>query len=89
MDSEFLTIRLSSDDASMIRRLRKATGLSKTELVKRALRSFGAGTVPPEHREGLFALGLARFGRHGDARRQSSSIKRIARSRANAKRIGR
>ena len=36
--------------------------------------------------EGLFAVSSERFGRHGDVRRQSADIKRVARSRANAKR---
>jgi uncharacterized protein YgbK (DUF1537 family) len=88
MDSEFLTVRLSKDDASVIERLRQKTGLSKTDIVKRALRSLaleGGETAGG----GLFELGAARFGRHGSARRQSSDIKRIAKSRVRAKRTGR
>ncbi len=89
MDTEFLTIRLSNNEARAIERLRQATGLSKTEIVKRALRLLGAGGISPGGAEGLFALGSGRFGRHGDVRRQSADIKRIARSRANARRTGR
>lgn len=89
MDSEFLTIRLSKDDARVIHRLRAATGLSKTEIVKRALRSLASDETAPVEGAGLFELGATRFGRYGSVRRQSSHIKRIARARAIAKRTGR
>ena len=89
MDSEFLTIRLSKDDARVMRRLRATTGLSKTEIVKRALRSLASNGTAPAEGTGLFELGASRFGRHGNARRQSSDIKRIARARAVAGRTGR
>ena len=36
--------------------------------------------------DGMFAPGSRRFGRHGDVRRQSANIKRVARSRANVRR---
>jgi len=88
MDSDFLTVRLSKDDARVIQRLREKTGLSKTDIVKRALRSF-ANERDDSTQGGLFELGAARFGRYGSARRQSSDIKRIAKSRARAKRTGR
>ncbi len=89
MDTEFLTIRLSSNEARAIERLRRATGLSKTEIVKRALRLLGKDDLPGDAGIGLYALGAGRFGRHGEARRQSADIKRVARARANAKRTGR
>lgn len=89
MDSEFLTIRLSKDDARVIHRLRATTGLSKSEIVKRALRALASDETAPVEGAGLFELGAARFGRHGSVRRQSSRIKRIARGRALAKRSGR
>ena len=89
MDSEFLTIRLSKEDARVVHRLRAATGLSKTEIVKRALRSLASGASAPAEGTGLFELGAARFGRYGNLRRQSSEIKRIVRSRAIAKRTRR
>ena len=89
MDPEFLTIRLSGSEARMIKRLRQATGLSKTEIVKRALRSLEADEGAAAGKEGLFALGAGRFGKYGDARRQSADIKRVARSRAHARRTGR
>lgn len=86
MQNGFLTIRLSEDDARVIQRLRTATGLSKTEIVKRALRSLAEQGDRTHAGASLFELGAARFGRYGDARRQSSEIKRIARSRAGVKR---
>jgi hypothetical protein len=86
MENEFLTIRLSSEDAQVMRKLRAATGLSKTEIVKRALRSLASGGAGSVEGSGLYELGAARFGRFGDDRRQSADIKRIARSRAGVKR---
>jgi len=89
VENEFLTIRLSKDDARVIQRLRATTGLSKTELVKRALRSLASEGAPSTGGAGLYELGAGRFGRFGSLRRQSSDIKRIARSRAVAKRTRR
>lgn len=89
VENEFLTIRLSKDDARVIQRLRATTGLSKTELVKRALRSLASEGASPAAAAGLYQLGAGRFGRFGRLRRQSSDIKRIARSRAVAKRTRR
>jgi predicted transcriptional regulator len=88
MDTEFLTVRLSGDDARVIQRLREKTGLSKSDIVKRALRSL-AQEDGDKVEGGLFALGAARFGRHGNANRQSSNIKQIAKTRARAKRTRR
>ncbi len=87
MDTEFLTVRLSEDDARVIKRLRQETGLSKTDIVRRALRALAkedAGAMTG----GLFELGADRFGRHGNVRRQSADIKRIAKTRVLAKRTG-
>jgi hypothetical protein len=89
VDSEFLTIRLSKDDARIVHRLRAVTGLSKTEIVKRALWSLASDRAASVEGAGLFELGATRFGRYGNVRRQSSEIKRIARARAIAKRTGR
>ena len=89
MNNEFLTIRLSKDDARVIHRLRATTGLSKTEIVKRALRSLASDASAPAEGAGLFELGATRFGRYGNRWRQSSDIKRIARSRAIVKRTRR
>ncbi len=89
METEFLTIRLSKDDARILRRLRAATGLSKTAVVKRALQSLAQSADDPSAAAGLYALGAGRFGRFGSVRRQSADIKRIARSRALARRTRR
>lgn len=87
MEAEFLTIRLSKEDAHLIRRLRETTGLTRTEIVKQALRSLGgiSGETPGAG-GGLFELGAGRFGQHGNVRRQSSDMKRIVRSQVRAKR---
>jgi Ribbon-helix-helix protein, copG family len=89
METEFVTIRLTKDEADCMRRLRQATGLSKTEIIRRALRTLSGGRGDEIAGVGLFDLGASRFGKHGDARRQSSKIGQIARTRANAKRTGR
>lgn len=87
MDEEFLTVRLSKDDARIIQRLRDRTGLSEREIIKRALRSLAL--TYGDNEVGLFALGEGRFGRYGIARKQSANIKQIARTRARVKRAGR
>lgn len=88
MDTEFLTVRLSADDAQVLQRLRRETGLSKTDIVRRGLRAL-AKYQANSTEGGLFELGIARFGRHGNVRRQSTDIKRIAKTRVVAKRSGR
>lgn len=85
MDSEYLCVRLSKDDAQVIQRLHQQTGLSKSEIVKRALRSLAHGnTADPEG--GLFELAATRFGRYGNIRRQSNNIKNVVNARLDAKR---
>lgn len=85
MDSEFLSVRLSKDDAQVIQRLHQQTGLSKSEIVKRALRSLVQADATATE-GGLFELGATRFGRYGSARRQSDDIKNVVRARVDAKR---
>lgn len=87
MDNEFLTVRLSKDDSRTMQQLRDRTGLSKSDIVKQALRSLAEQSVE-NNAGGLFAIGAGRFGRYGNARRQSKNIKQIARTRARAKRTG-
>ncbi|MFN0313740.1 MAG: ribbon-helix-helix domain-containing protein [Burkholderiales bacterium] len=89
METEFVTVRLTKDEADCMRRLREATGLSKTEIIRKALRTLASDRTEMGAGVGLFDLGASRFGKHGDARRQSSKIGHIARTRANAKRTGR
>ena len=84
MTTQFLTLRLTADDASLMESLHAKTGLSKSEIVKRALRKW-VGTDDAPAASGLFALGQASFGRHGDATRQSADVKRVVRERLLAK----
>ena len=87
MNTSHLSLRLSSQDALLIEHLRVQTGLSKSDVVKHALRAlasnddFAAPAV-----QGLFALGEGSFGRHGDALRQSADMKSVVRARLMAKR---
>ena len=84
MTTQFLTLRLTEDDALLMARLRAQTGLSKSDIVKRALRQLGSADTPPPAGS-LFALGQASFGRLGDASRQSADVKRVVRERLLAK----
>lgn len=87
MSAQFLTIRLTEAESRLVTRLNKQTGLTKSALVKQALKAMSA-THDTAAGGGLFELGAARFGLHGDATRQSAQIKRAVRDRLNAKRPG-
>lgn len=76
MTSQFLTLRLTQNDAELVSELQLKTGLSKSEIVRRALNSF-ADTSGMSTRASLYELGAARFGRHGDATRQAANIKAV------------
>ena len=84
MTTQFLTLRLSADDASLMARLHAQTGLSKSDIVKRALRQLVSADEAPQAGS-LFALGQAKFGKQGDATRQSADVKRVVRERLLAK----
>ena len=84
MTAQFLTLRLTEDDASLMAQLHAQTGLSKSEIVKRALRKL-AGAEEEGSDVSLFALGAAHFGRQGDAKRQSANIKAVVRERLRVK----
>jgi len=86
MTARFLTLRLTDTEAELLARLGASTGLTKTEIVKRAL--HGLAKTMPAGEGGLFELGAARFGRHGDDTRQAADIKRVVRARLDAKRPG-
>lgn len=86
MTGQFLTLRLNETEAELLSRLGASTGLTKTEIVKQALRGL-AKSLPTEQ-ESLFDLGAARFGRHDDESRQAADIKRVVRARLDAKRSG-
>ena len=87
MGAQFLTVRLTEAESRLVERLHVQTGLSKSALVRQALsRLSAAHEVSADG--GLFALGAAHFGRHGDATRQSARIKHAVRERLNVKRSG-
>ena len=87
MSTQFLTVRLTEAESKLVERLHLQTGLSKSALVKQALNRLSAAQeTSPDG--GLFALGKARFGRYGDAARQSARIKLVVRERLNARRTG-
>lgn len=85
MISEYLSVRLSKDHAQVVQRLHQQTGLSKSEIVKRALRS-PAQDSSTSVEGGLFELAAARFGRYGNVRRQSDDIENVVKARLDAKR---
>lgn len=87
MADHFLTIRLTEAESRLVARLNQQTGLTKSALVKKALENLSL-TQDASAGGGLFELGEAHFGRHGDAARQSTQIKRVVRARLNAKRTG-
>ena len=87
MSAQFLTIRLTEAESRLVTRLNKQTGLTKSALVKQALKNLSSAHDDSAG-GGLFELGAAHFGRHGDARRQSAQIKQVVRERLNAKRTG-
>jgi len=84
MTEQFLSLRLSADDAALMAQLHAQTGLSKSDIVKRALRQLADAQLAPAA-GGLFALGQSSFGRQGDATRQSAKVKRIVRDRLQAR----
>lgn len=86
-----LTLRLSDADAATLEQLRSHTGLSKTDIVKRALRHLAASakvSAATAAAPSLFSLGKGSFGLHGDASRQAATIKAVVRERIKAKRQG-
>ena len=85
MTAQFLTVRLNPEEASLMTRLHAQTGLTKSEIVKQALRGM-------ERRAGasgegsLYELAAKYIGRHGNAARQSADVKRVVRAQLDAKR---
>lgn len=73
MAARFLTIRLTEAESRLVERLTKQTGLTKSALVRQALQHLSL-TPAESVGGGLFELGKARFGRYGDASRQSAQI---------------
>jgi hypothetical protein len=87
MTASHLTLRLTGDDAQLIELLCARTGMSKSDIVKQALRAMASNedSMAPAG-QGLYALGEHGFGRHGDASRQSANVKSVVRARLKAKR---
>ena len=85
MTAQFLTVRLNPEEASLMTRLHAQTGLTKSAIVKQALRGM-------ERRAGasgegsLYELAAKYIGRHGNAARQSADVKRVVRAQMDAKR---
>jgi Ribbon-helix-helix protein, copG family len=75
---QYLSLRLSVDDSHIVQRLHEQLGLSKSEIVKKALRLLAEQQANGPHSD-AYAAGAALFGRHGDVRRQSSQLKQIVR----------
>ena len=82
---QFLSLRLGAGDAALVRQLHERTGLSKTEIVKQALRLLASSDQAVAANTCLYELGKPSFGRYGDATRQSAQIKSVVRDRLNAK----
>lgn len=80
---KFLSLRLGANDAALVQRLHERMGLSKSEIVKQALRLMAE---TDEQQASIYELGKVHFGRYGDAQRQSAQIKTVVRGRANGKR---
>jgi Arc/MetJ-type ribon-helix-helix transcriptional regulator len=85
LETQFLTVRLSEGDAALVARLHRSTGESKSDLVKRALRSLAEREMVDQPTS-LHELGETVFGKRGDASRQSADIKSVVASRILAKR---
>ena len=81
---QFLTIRLSEAESRLLTRLCERTGLSKPQIIKRALKRLydehlsSAGTS-------LFEMGVDRFGRYSSKARQSADIKQVIRARLSSR----
>jgi hypothetical protein len=82
---QFLSLRLGVSDSALIQQLHQRMGLSKTDIVKHALRQLAISTEA-QSKVSLYDLGKSMFGKHGDATRQSSKIKSVVRERLAAKR---
>jgi hypothetical protein len=79
---QFLSLRLNANDSAVLSDLHGRMGLTKTEIVKLALRKLASDTAKEL---GLFEIGEAKFGRYGDSTRQSRQIKAVVRERIQAK----
>jgi hypothetical protein len=85
-NDQFLSLRLGASDSALMQQLHERMGLSKTDIVKHALRQL-ATSAEAQGSVSLYDLGKPIFGKHGDASRQSADIKSVVRERLAAKRL--
>jgi hypothetical protein len=85
-NNQFLSLRLGAHDSALMQQLHERMGLSKTDIVKHALRQL-ATSAEAQADVSLYDLGKPIFGKHGDASRQSVDIKSVVRERLAAKRL--
>jgi hypothetical protein len=85
-NDQFLSLRLGASDSALMQQLHERMGLSKTDIVKHALRQLASSTEAQSD-VSLYDLGKPVFGKHGDASRQSADIKSVVRERLAAKRL--
>lgn len=83
--AQILSLRLSPDDAHLMAQLHARLGVSKSEVVKKALRLM-ADQLTSAPDANAFSAGAGLFGRYGDAHRQSAGIKQMVRQRLADKR---
>jgi hypothetical protein len=83
---QFLSLRLGGSDSALMQQLHQRTGLTKTEIVKQALRHWARSASVAEQQTSLYDLGSPVFGKYADASRQSAQIKSVVRERLAAKR---
>jgi hypothetical protein len=83
--AHILSLRLSPDDAHLMAQLQVSLGVSKSAVVKRALRLM-AEQLKAEPQSDAFAAGAGLFGRYGDEQRQAADIKQLVRQRLASKR---
>lgn len=83
---QFLSLRLGARDSALIQQLHDRMGLSKTDIVKHALRQLATSTEAQAD-VSLYDLGRPVFGKHGDMSRQSVDIKSVVRERIATKRL--
>lgn len=86
LPDQFLSLRLGAGDSALMQQLHQRTGLSKTEIVKQALRHW-ARSAPAVEQTSLHELGQGVFGKYADSSRQSANIKTVVRERLVAKRL--
>ena len=83
--AQILSLRLSPDDAHLMAQLHARLGVSKSEVVKKALHLM-ADQITSASDANAFSAGAGLFGRYGDAQRQSAGIKQMVPQRLAAKR---